>query len=71
MKTKDKKQLFEKNLKELRVTLREAKEQLFSLRLEKMQMKLKNARSIFLKRREIAQISTALREKELKNAKNV
>lgn len=71
MKTKEKKQLFEKNIKELRASLRETKEQLFSLKLEKMQMKLKNLKAIFLKRKEIAQIATALRKKEMENAKNV
>lgn len=71
MKTKEKKQLFEKDIKELRVALKEAREKLFSFKLEKMQMKLKNTRAIFLKRKEIAQILTALREKEMKNEKNV
>ncbi|MCL4353891.1 50S ribosomal protein L29 [Patescibacteria group bacterium] len=71
MKIKEKKQLSEKNIKELRVSLREAKEQLFSLKLEKMQMKLKNMKAIFLKKRDVAQIATTLRAKEMENAKNV
>jgi len=71
MKTKEKKQLFEKNIQELRTSLKETKEQLFSLKLQKMQMKLKNLKAIFLKRKEIAQIATALRKKEMENAKNV
>jgi ribosomal protein L29 len=32
--------------------------------------KLKNTRSIFTKRKEIAMISTALKEREFQNAKN-
>ncbi len=67
MKTKDKKEIFSKNLKELKTALKEAKEALFNLNLEKAQDKLKNKRSIFNKKKEIARILTALREKELLN----
>lgn len=65
MKTKEKKELFSKNEKELRNTLKEAKAALFELMLDLGQNKLKNTRLIFWKRKEIALIKTALREKEL------
>ncbi len=67
MKTKDKKEIFSKNLKELKVALRDAKEALFNLNLDRAQDKLKNKRSIFNKKKEIARILTAIREKELLN----
>ncbi len=65
MKTKEKKDLFSKNEKELRNALKEAKAALFELMLDLGQNKLKNTRLIFWKRKEIALIRTALREKEL------
>ena len=65
MKTKEKKELFSKNEKELRNVLKEAKAALFELMLDLGQNKLKNTRLIFWKRKEIALIKTALREKEL------
>jgi ribosomal protein L29 len=69
MKTKDKKELFSKTLKELSNLLLEGKEALFNFKLENSQNKLKNKRSISNKKREIAQILTAIRKKELeKNA---
>lgn len=71
MKTKEKKDLFNKELKELGKMLKDARNTLFNLRLEKAQNKLKNTRSAFLKRKEIAQILTVIKEKELKNAKNI
>ena len=70
MKTKDKKQIKEKSLEELKASLKDARKTLFSLKLEKAQNKLKNTRSIFLKRKEIALILTEIRWRELyaKNA---
>lgn len=65
MKSKDKKDLFTKSEKELRKTLKEAKETLFNLGIDLKQNKLKNTRQIFWKRKEIALILTALKEKEL------
>jgi ribosomal protein L29 len=65
MKTKERKELFAKNLNELKKALVEAKEALVTLNLEKAQNKLKNTRSIFWKKKEIANIKTAIREKEL------
>lgn len=64
MKTKTKKELHVKTALELKTALKEAKEELFSLRLQKTQKKLKNLRSIFEKRKDIAKILTILKEKE-------
>lgn len=65
MKLKDKKQIFEKAEKELLKDLKEAREVLFNLKLELKQNKLKNTKSLFWKKKEIAWILTALKEKEL------
>jgi ribosomal protein L29 len=65
MKTKEKKELFGKTETELRKALKEAKGALLDLMLDLGQNKLKNTRLIFWKRKEIALIKTALREKEL------
>ncbi len=66
MKTKDKKELETKTIEELKALLTEAKKTLWQLVLDKVQYKLKNTRAIFLKRKDIAQILTAIRRKELK-----
>lgn len=71
MKSKDKKELFLKSEKELRKVLKEAKGALFNFALDNRQNKLKNTRQIFWKKKEIALILTALREKEIANAENV
>jgi ribosomal protein L29 len=71
MKSKDKKELFTRSEKELRKALKEAKEALFNLVLDNRQNKLKNTRQIFWKKKEIALILTALKEKEFANAENV
>lgn len=65
MKSKEKKEIFTKSEKELLKTLKEAKEALLDLMLDLGQNKLKNTRLIFWKRKEIALIKTALKEKEL------
>ena len=65
MKIKEKRELFAKNLTELRKVLNDAKEALVNLNLEKSQNKLKNTRLIYWKKKEIANILTAIREKEL------
>lgn len=65
MKTRDRKELFAKNDKELRKALKEAKDVLFNFSIENKQNKLKNTRQIFWKKKEIAWILTALKEKEL------
>ena len=71
MKTKEKKDLRTKSIVELRTLLKNAKDAVFTAKLEKSQNKLKNTRSLFLKRKEIAQILTIMKEKEIKNAKNI
>lgn len=65
MKSKDKKELHAKNVKELSNLVGEAKNALALLRLDKTQNKLKNTRLLFLKRKEIAQMLTIIRLKEL------
>lgn len=71
MKSKEKKELFTKSEKELKKALKEAKEALFNLVLDNRQNKLKNTRQIFWKKKEIALILTAIREREIANAENV
>ena len=70
MKTKEKLSLHAKTLQELKTLLKEAKDALFLLKLEKSQNKLKNLRSIFWRRKEIARIATIIRGKEFENAKS-
>jgi len=64
MKAKDKKEIFTKSEVELRKALKEAKAALLDLVLDLGQNKLKNTRLIFWKRKEIALLKTALKEKE-------
>ena len=71
MKAKDKKEINTKNIKELKTMLKEAKDKLFSLNIEKSQNKLKNTSSIFLKRKEIARILTAIRREEIINEESI
>lgn len=65
MKAKEKKELRLKSLKELNNLADLAKDTLMALRMDKTQNKLKNTRSISLKRKEISIILTLIREKEL------
>lgn len=77
MKTKDKKELHLKSLKELNELVDDAKDTVVGLKLDKTQNKLKNTSQLSLKRKEIAQILTIIRIKELqremeaKNEKNI
>lgn len=71
MKLKDRKQIFEKSQKELIKDLKEAREVLLNLKLEKSQNKLKNTKSLFWKKKEIALILTILKEKELLAKKEI
>lgn len=64
MKTNEKKELAEKTIQELQVLLKEAKDRLFVLHLQKSQFKLKNVRSLFWKRKEIALLMTVIQGKE-------
>jgi ribosomal protein L29 len=66
MKTKERKDLHTKSQMELRTMLKSLKDAVFTAKLELSQNKLKNTRSIFLKRKEIAQILSILKEKEIK-----
>lgn len=70
MKTRDKKDLFTKDAKELIKKLKDTRDELFTMKIDLTQNKLKNPKSITTKRKEIALILTALKEKELENAKN-
>jgi len=65
MKTKDKKELHLKSLKELNNLVLETKDSLMDLKLDKSQNKLKNTSLLTIKRREIAQILTIMKVKEL------
>ena len=69
MKTKDKKALHSKDIRDLEKMINETKDLLVGLRLDKTQNKLKNPRQIFLKGKEIAQMMTIKRIKELANIK--
>jgi large subunit ribosomal protein L29 len=60
-----------KNEKELKELLTEKKEELFKFEIDNKQNKLKNTRSIFNTRKEIARIMTLIREKELVAKENV
>jgi ribosomal protein L29 len=70
MKLRDKKDLFTKDASELTKRLKDVRDELFTMKLDLTQNKLKNTKSITTKRKEIALILTALKEKELANAKN-
>ena len=65
MKTKDKKELHLKSLKELNNLVNVAKDVVVGLRLDKTQNKLKNTSQLAVKRKEIAQMLTIIRGKEL------
>jgi len=65
MKSKEKKELHQKSIKELNNLIAEAKDALVGLKLDKIQNKLKNTSLLFVKRREMAQMLTIKRLKEL------
>lgn len=67
MKQKQRKEIFSKSTDELKALVKEAKKTLGQMKLDLAQFKLKNTRSVFNKRKEIALIQTALRGKELAN----
>ena len=60
------KKLREKTTKKLKEDIEKTRKELFNLRMDKAIGKLKNLRSIFIKRKEIAVIKTIIKEKELK-----
>jgi ribosomal protein L29 len=64
MKSKNKKELHLKSIKELKNLVNEAKDALAELSLDKIRNKLKNTSQLFTKRKEIAQMLTIIRIKE-------
>jgi large subunit ribosomal protein L29 len=58
-----------KSDKELIVTLSEKKSELLNLKLDNKQNKLKNTRSVFNTRKDIARVLTLIRERELTSPK--
>lgn len=68
---KDIKEIANQTDKELLESLKNKKAELFKLRLDKEQIKLKNTRSIYNTRKEIARIMTLIKEKELAAANKV
>ena len=56
------------NIVELRKNLTDAQKELVKMRIDNSQRKLKNVKSIDLKKKEIARIKTFIRVKELTNA---
>ena len=65
MKTREKKDLHKKTIADLRSLLLETRNLLNSAVLERIENKLKNTRLIFVKRKEISQILTVLKEKSI------
>lgn len=68
MKRRDIKDLANKSVIELQKMLGDAKKDLFDMQMDFRLAKLKNLRSLFWKKKEIAFILTQLRRKELTNA---
>lgn len=67
MAKKQNNEIQEKTVAALKKDVEEAKKELFNLVLDNQMRKLKNTRSIFLKRKEIARMLTQMRAKEVKN----
>jgi len=65
MKTKEISTLRTKEIGELKKMVKELREELASARLEHSMYKLKNTRSLFNKRKELAVIETIIKEKEM------
>lgn len=65
MKTREKKDLHTKEALELTKLLKEAKNALFTLQMDHAQRKLQNTKELFLKKRDIAQIASILKTKEV------
>jgi large subunit ribosomal protein L29 len=59
------KDIVNKNDKELKDLLKEKREERYKLNLDNRQNKLKNSRSLFNSRKELARILTIMREREL------
>jgi large subunit ribosomal protein L29 len=56
------------NLADLQKNLSQAQRELIDLRIQNAQRKLKNFKSLNVKRKEIARIKTAIRERQLSDA---
>lgn len=67
MKKNEKKELFDKTVKELKDRLSELEKELFDLTMEKEQARLKNTSALTNTRKKIAVVKTFLRQKEGKN----
>jgi ribosomal protein L29 len=63
MKAKDRKELFEKTQDELKSLLKVTRNELFKLKIDLSQGKLKNNKEVFMARKKIARILTAVKEK--------
>ncbi len=70
MKTNDRKELHKKTVDDLMKSLSEKQNELSESRLSHTRGKLKNPRILRALRRDIAQIASILRGKELANGKN-
>lgn len=70
MKSKILQEIKNKDIKELRKAVNEAKGELLKLGLDHSQFKLKNTKSLTIKRKEIAIMQTIIKEKEMQNEKN-
>ena len=68
MKKNDKADIFSRSLTELRKTLSDTRSEVNQLVLDNKQFKLKDNRSIFHKKKHMARILTAIKEKELEQA---
>lgn len=67
MKKRDLKDFTNKPVEELRKALTDSRKELFTMRMDVSLGKIKNTRTLFWKRKEIAYILTQLRRKELAN----
>lgn len=59
----------DKKIEELKKSIKDFQKDLFDLRVDNGQRKLKNGHTLNVKRKEIARAHTALRAKELENAR--
>ena len=63
MKRKDIKELHAKDMGELKTSLKEARDNLFKAKMDKKMFKLKDLRSVFRLRKDIAAILTVINKK--------
>lgn len=68
---KNLKEINSKTDKEIQDLLSEKRAEIYKLNLDNKQNKLKNTRSIFNTRKDIARLLTVIREKELLNEKKI